>query len=150
MFSLLSTIPVSMRWAICTLYAGAGVAAALLPQATYREMTPTHWDKLDHFLVYGFLALLMCWALKLGLKSWKQLFWAAPIALTYGVGVEMIQLLKADRCFSWLDMAANCLGMFFFVLLYAFFSWTYKVCFAKQSPKQTHTDQGTWQVSPPR
>jgi hypothetical protein len=101
-----------------------GVCAMYVAFITWLSLTPTRLlgpvlllfplgDKVGHFLMYGFLVLLLRWASAGSGMRWRpQGLWVPFAALVYGALMEVAQslFLPADRSFEMWDMAANGLG----------------------------------------
>lgn len=75
------------------------------------------WDKLSHFLAYGFMTLLAAWSL----PNKNQFLLAVPLIIAYGLLLEWGQSFTPDRFPSWQDGIANSLGVFL-ALAAVFFS----------------------------
>lgn len=71
------------------------------------------WDKLQHFLAHGSLALLcyMGWyhSVRIG---------QVIVLLAYSTGLEILQILVPARQFEWPDMVANGLGVLSALILF--------------------------------
>ncbi len=83
----------------------AVIALSLLPQETLPE-TDT-WDKLNHALAYGVLAVLG----GLGFKGWRSLLMVGLGLVALGAGLELVQSVTPDRDGSVTDAAANVVGV---------------------------------------
>jgi hypothetical protein len=107
------------RWGVCALYVAFITWLSLVPT---RFFTPAltlfpQADKVVHFLMYGFLVVLVRWAMAgRGLRWRPQGFWLPLTALVYGALMEVAQLLlvPSDRSFEVGDMLANGLGALVF------------------------------------
>ena len=76
---------------------------ALLPPAM--PMPSTGWDKANHALAFGTLAVLGCLA-------WPQRRWTVLAALVgYGVLIELLQALTPYRDADALDVLADSIGL---------------------------------------
>jgi hypothetical protein len=76
-------------------------------------------DKLCHFLAYGVLAFAL-W-LSFVMNRHRLIFVPAlVISCLYGLSDEIHQLYVPGRSFEWLDIAADCSGAFFTLLLLCF------------------------------
>lgn len=65
----------------------------------------TGWDKTNHLLAFGTLAVL-------GVRAWPARAWHLALALTaYGAAIEALQSLTAYRNASWADLLADVLGI---------------------------------------
>ena len=83
----------------------AVVALSLLPQETLPE-TDT-WDKLNHALAYGVLAV----SGGLGFKGWRSLLMVGIGLVVLGGGLELAQSVIPDRTGSIYDALANLVGV---------------------------------------
>ncbi len=83
----------------------AVIALSLLPQETLPE-TGT-WDKLNHALAYGVLAVLG----GLGFKGWLSLLMVGIGLVLLGAGLELAQSVIPDRDGSITDALANFVGI---------------------------------------
>jgi len=86
----------------------------------YLSLTPSpptldveQGDKLEHMIGY---ALLMVWFAQLTVQP-RPRWVTAGLLVALGVGLECAQGLTSWRTFSYLDMAANALGVGFGLLL---------------------------------
>jgi VanZ family protein len=90
------------RWAfgVCAL---AVLVLALLPRVT--PMVTTGWDKGNHMLAFGTLAIL-------GLCGFPR---RAGVVLTgllaYGGLIEILQSFTPNRVAEWLDLVADAIGL---------------------------------------
>jgi len=76
------------------------------------------FDKVVHFLMYLPLSALLCWNLKVELKS-KNIFLAVTGAVLWGIFMEFMQLtMHLGRSFSWYDELANFAGAVLGALIY--------------------------------
>lgn len=93
-------------WAeIVFVIAGAGIlAGCLMPE---RWMPPLPNDKLLHFLAYAGLSLL---ATKMAVNNEALAAWLGGLFIA-GCLIEVLQKFVPGRGFSWLDLAANALGI---------------------------------------
>ena len=74
---------------------------------------PRHVDKLIHFVEFGFLCLLICWALssaRIGSKNIYKLILAIGIASLYGMSDEFHQLFTPNRSVDIFDWLADTAG----------------------------------------
>ena len=83
----------------------AVIALSLLPQETLPE-TDT-WDKLNHALAYGVLAVLG----GIGFKGWRSLLMVGLGLVVLGAGLELAQSVTPDRYGSIYDAVANLVGV---------------------------------------
>ena len=82
---------------------------------TYLALTPappvsvyaTVNDKLLHAIAYTYLAAALWWAYRHRVTSYSLV----AALLIYGVLIEVVQFYIPNRVFSWLDIAANTLGI---------------------------------------
>jgi VanZ family protein len=86
---------------------------ALIALVIYLSLTPRppesgfeHADKLHHLLAYG---VLMGWFAQLFAGASRRAWAVAFVAL--GLGLEVAQGMTGYRMFSWLDFAADSLGV---------------------------------------
>lgn len=98
-------IPNSVQWR-CGLFCACVLAIlvlSLIPVGP--EMPTTGWDKTNHLLGFGMLAVL-------GLRAWpdrKLRVWLGLMAL--GALIEALQSLTAYRSAEWGDWLADVLGL---------------------------------------
>lgn len=83
--------------------AAAILVLSLLPQGV--PMPSTGWDKANHALAFGTLAVLGCLAWPT--RRWKVL----AGLLAYGVVIELLQALTPDRSAEALDVLADSIGL---------------------------------------
>ncbi len=83
----------------------AVITLSLLPQETLPE-TDT-WDKLNHALAYGVLAVLG----GIGFKGWRSLLMVGLGLVVLGAGLELAQSVTPDRDGSITDALANFVGV---------------------------------------
>ncbi|MGE4241086.1 VanZ family protein [Ramlibacter sp.] len=82
------------------------IAAVLVLALMPNERQPTTgWDKANHLLAFGTLAVL-------GLASWPERVRAVAAALVgYGVLIELLQALTPHRSGDWVDVVADSCGI---------------------------------------
>ena len=107
------------RWGVCAAYVAFITWLSLAPTSLFKPALALfpQADKLAHFLMYGFLVVLVRWALAgRGLRWHPQGLWVPVAALVYGGCMEVAQSLfvPADRSFQVWDMAANGAGALVF------------------------------------
>ncbi|WP_225934381.1 MULTISPECIES: VanZ family protein [unclassified Cupriavidus] len=96
----LTTSHYRVLFALCAL---AVLVLSLLPPDA-PEVT-TGWDKANHLLAFGTLAVL-------GVRAWPARLWHLVLALTaYGGAIEILQSLTSYRDPSWADLLADVLGI---------------------------------------
>jgi VanZ family protein len=84
---------------------------------------PPHWaisfDKLIHLLLFMVLGLLILFGRQINSKIWRkpQLWWIVSMLISYGLLLELFQILVPGRNFSWMDLVADAIG----VIIGAFF-----------------------------
>ncbi len=74
---------------------------------------PRHVDKLIHFVVFGFLCLMICWALssaRIGSKNIYKLILAIGITSFYGMSDEFHQSFTPHRSVDVFDWLADTAG----------------------------------------
>jgi VanZ family protein len=79
------------------------------------------WDKLQHVLAYGFLALLIARVLACRLRGHhRAAWWQAWIAATlFGLLLEILQLaMQKGRSAEWQDLLADALGALIVCVLF--------------------------------
>jgi hypothetical protein len=107
-------------------YVGVVTGLSLAPASTFSNIPAVFmvpgFDKVVHFLMYGFMVLLVRWAL-----AERERFKFAPWAViggasAYGLAMEVAQglLVQYQRSFEWSDAAANAAGAAVFWWLTAF------------------------------
>lgn len=111
----MQTISPSWIWIACLRI----VLLIALVVITYLAVTPPQYthaahlnDKLQHFAAFYALALLMDFSFPARRFDKMKL----GFLLSYGLAIEMIQYFIPYRTFSWLDFAADTLGIMFFML----------------------------------
>ena len=82
----------------------AVLVLALMPPTP--RMPSTGWDKSNHLLAFGTLALL-------GRRAWprRAVAWLAGLLLAYGGLIEILQSFTPDRSAEWADLLADALGI---------------------------------------
>ncbi len=106
----------SLRWLLVAGWTVLTVALMLMPAsegsvaknlslfAGGSEVT----DAIGHVILYGVLTGLWYWALRVHtIHAWAG---ALAVALTVGIGTELLQVFIPDRGASVLDLAANTIG----------------------------------------
>jgi len=83
----------------------AVIALSLLPHETTPETGM--WDKLNHALAYGVLAMLGGF----GFKGWRSLLMVGIGLVVLGAGLELAQSVIPDRTGSTYDVLANFVGV---------------------------------------
>ena len=68
----------------------------------------TGWDKLNHLLAFGALALCVCMAQP---TSWRWRAMGLGGLLAYGASIEVLQRLTPTRQGEWADLLADALGI---------------------------------------
>ena len=81
------------------------IALSLLPHETTPEIGM--WDKLNHALAYGVLAVLGGF----GLEGWRSLLMVSIGLVVLGAGLELAQSVIPDRTGSTYDVLANFVGV---------------------------------------
>jgi VanZ family protein len=110
-----SILTAVLRYGVCATYVAFITWLSLTPTRLLRPLLSLfpQADKVAHFLMYGFLVLLLRWASAgCGMRWRPQGLWVPFAALVYGALMEVAQslFLPADRSFEVWDMAANGLG----------------------------------------
>lgn len=87
----------------------------LLGSISYLALLPapptsvdTGWDKLNHLLAFGTLALSACFCAR---ASLAQVMRSALALLAYGGLIELLQTLMPPRQGEWADLLADALGI---------------------------------------
>lgn len=84
---------------------------SLLPPSV--PQPSTGWDKSNHFLAFGVLALL-------GVRAWAGKLPAVLAALmVYGVLIEWLQGMTPNRTSDWHDLIADAIGLALGLVLHA-------------------------------
>ena len=92
-----------LRHAAFWLCVAAVLVLALLPATA--PLPSTGWDKANHALAFGVMALLGRWA-------YRRSTAALVLGLfAYGGLIEALQALTPDRSSEWGDWLADCIGM---------------------------------------
>ena len=86
-----------------TVCALAVLVLALLPPSIPEPTTG--WDKTNHLLAFGVLAML-------GVRAWPGRVWHVVVGLVaYGGLIEVLQSMTSYRDASWHDLMADSLGI---------------------------------------
>ena len=98
-----------LRWSVVVAYCGLIFALSSLPSEDI-PLPPLLWqaDKLLHALEFGFLSLLVSWAL--GVGRFRRALIALLFASAYGLTDEFHQSFVLGRSASWLDWLADTAG----------------------------------------
>ncbi len=94
----------------------AFVILALTVAPSHKIPEPPDWsisaDKLVHFLMFMILSLLLLFRRYSNGRLWnhRQLIPIIVLLTTYGLLLEMVQLLVPGRDFSWLDLISDAMG----------------------------------------
>ena len=83
----------------------AVITLSLLPQETLPETGM--WDKLNHALAYGVLAVVGGF----GFKGWRSLLMVGSGLVLLGAGLELVQSVTSNRDGSINDALANLVGV---------------------------------------
>lgn len=67
-------------------------------------------DKIVHFILYGFTAILLYNFLRRRYSARRSILYSIAISACYGAILECVQFFLPYRTFSMADMAANALG----------------------------------------
>ena len=88
-----------------------GLVAVIALSLLSHEITPETgmWDKLNHALAYGVLAVLG----GSGFKGWRSLLMVGIGLVVLGAGLELAQSVIPDRTGSTYDVLANIVGVAF-------------------------------------
>jgi VanZ family protein len=114
-----------VRWTILAAYTAVITKLSLSPSSSLRFFSKylkfAHADKVAHFAMYGVLAALLVWALRIRVARMETAARVVGVCLCYGLFLEVLQLylLPGDRCFSLLDVTANTSGAIVSVALLA-------------------------------
>jgi VanZ family protein len=96
----LTSVHFRLLFGLCAL---AVLVLSLLPPDIPEPSTG--WDKTNHLLAFGVLAIL-------GLRGWPGRSWHVVAALVgYGALIECLQSLTTYRDASWLDLLADVIGI---------------------------------------
>ncbi len=127
------------------------LAATITWCSGYPASVPTvRWlevDKLGHFGAYGALATAIIRHPALLRWPWLGLWWALPLASTYGMGDEFRQsLTNGIRTPDWHDWLADTVGAVVAVSLYIRWPWYRRimetVLWKKRPKPQAHQSTG--------
>jgi VanZ family protein len=96
-----------LRWRALWLALGACIVVAigvgsLSPIQELPKVPGT--DKSHHFIAYG---TLMYWFAQITAPRWRT----ATLAILFGISMEILQPIVANRFFEWLDILANTTGV---------------------------------------
>ena len=83
---------------------------ALMPSS--RPLPTTGYDKLNHFLAFFQLALLVDYSFAPGRFKAAKFCWLAA----YGMSIEIIQFFIPSRSFSWYDLMVDILAVSAYLL----------------------------------
>ena len=97
-------------WGLIALYAGAVLVLAVI-KVPEPDLGVPQLDKVAHLCEY----LLFAWLLVQGIRTTQTserlyLLWAWIFATSYGLLIELIQVMLPWRSMEWADAAANTLG----------------------------------------
>jgi len=116
----LANIPGAARRILSFFYLALIALMSLLPSHTF-EKVPflfENEDKVIHFLMYGGMAVMLCWTFPRRNRKWL-IYYAAIVLICTGFGMlmEILQgtFPQLGRSFSWADEAANITGTIFFI-----------------------------------
>jgi VanZ family protein len=114
LLKLVHGTPVWIRTSLSGAYVIVVAVLCLLPARTFEDVPSfTNADAVAHFLMYGLLAGMLCWALA-GKTGSSTARYAGVIlsCAAYGMLIELLQAAfpGLGRTFSWLDETANCAG----------------------------------------
>ncbi|MGV3482977.1 MAG: VanZ family protein [Planctomycetaceae bacterium] len=90
---------------------------------TLPKMSPVVTDKLLHFTAFFGLSILLCWVIQTRRHVWQKFAWVAVIAISYAGFDEITQSFVRGRTTDVKDFAADCLGIFTAIALYAALRW---------------------------
>jgi VanZ family protein len=100
---ILDRFPPRLRHAAFWLCVASVLVLALLPATAH--LPSTGWDKANHALAFGVMALLGRWA-------YPRSTAALVLGLfAYGGLIEALQALTPDRSSEWGDWLADCIGL---------------------------------------
>lgn len=86
---------------------------------------PLGWDKLQHFVGYSLLSLLLCLGLGRWWFGWRCLLLAIVCAFCYGAVMEFFQgIFSQHRTAQWGDILANGAGVLIGAVLFRI--WRYR------------------------
>ena len=85
----------------------AVLVLTLLPPEQVERLPLNFWDKAQHTLAFGTLALLGCWGW--AQRAQRRRLFAA--LLLYGAAIEVAQHLTGWRHGDWADWAADAVGV---------------------------------------
>ena len=99
-----------LAWGLVTTTAIVIAILSLVPHP--EEIVPVHlWDKLSHFLAYGFLSVTLCYALVCSELGRRRTAALTPLLATaYGGLLELLQFLAPSRSPDLTDALANAVG----------------------------------------
>ena len=100
---VLQRIPLTLRRRAFWMCVAAVLALALATPGRY--LPTTGWDKANHALAFGVLAVLG------GIAYPGRLARLLVALLAYGALIEVLQSLTPDRSAEWLDLLADAVGL---------------------------------------
>ena len=101
------TPPTGLARAAFWLASLAVLVLTLLPPEQVERLPLNFWDKAQHTLAFGTLALLGCWGW--AQRAQRRRLFAA--LLLYGAAIEVAQHLTGWRHGDWADWAADAAGV---------------------------------------
>jgi len=90
---------------------------------TLPKISPRISDKLLHFSAFFGLAMLLCWVIPTRSSPWRKFIAVAAVAVVYGAFDEITQSFVRGRTTDIRDFAADALGAFSAISLYAGGRW---------------------------
>lgn len=107
------------RLTVLLAYAGTILWLSLAPSPP-KMPGALGWDKLQHAIAYGVLAVLVARFLDCLSFSYKKVWWRAGlITVFYGGLLELLQLLvHTGRTAEWWDLVADAVGVLFAGLIF--------------------------------
>ena len=128
MISIFFAVKQPVRILLLILYVCAVAILSLLPPNDLPHMPLFKGaDKVIHFLMYFIFSLLFCWALKTEMH-YSRLVIIVFVAIGWGIFLEFVQFeMHLGRSFSWYDIFANSMGVFFGILIYIVVAGKYRI-----------------------
>lgn len=90
---------------------------------TIPSFAPRMWDKAQHFGAFFGLAMLLCWVIPTRRSPWRKFLTVAAIAMLYAAFDELTQGFVRGRSTDIRDFAADTLGTWSAIGIYAFCRW---------------------------
>jgi VanZ family protein len=105
----------SLAWLVAQRQLWRGALVVLIVAVSWLAFAPVapsdtvaHIDKLSHVFAFTVLTVVACWAWA---PSGRRLVAVALALMAYGAFIELVQMQLPSREASWIDWAADALGI---------------------------------------